>query len=328
MESVLCFQKYGWPEVSWTLAFLLLGLFLIAQGGAWYGLQAVFTRLAVPPSSSKTSSMVSRLTIDSRLSEIGWLDRLLSRWTVGQRLGRWLEQSGVPLRLDRMLLFLVVASGAGAALGSFILGGELGVVLGLCTGLLVPVLALDAYRRYRQDQLNEQLPDALDGLARALQAGNALSVAIGLIARESPQPIANAFRLASEEMRFGASLRWGLNGLVRRIDNMDIRFFAVAVAIQCQTGGNLSALLFKLSGMIRERQKAAKTAKILSADGRLSAWILALMPFVTGFAIYLLNPEFISILWTHPRGLQMIQIAAIMMTVGVLWMIWIVRDQD
>ena len=328
MESVLCFQKYGWPEVSWTLAFLLLGLFLIAQGGAWYVLQAVLTRLAVPPSSSKTSSMVSRLTIDSRLSEIGWLDRLLSRWTVGQRLGRWLEQSGVPLRLDRMLLFLVVASGAGAALGSFILGGELGVVLGLCTGLLVPVLALDAYRRYRQDQLNEQLPDALDGLARALQAGNALSVAIGLIARESPQPIANAFRLASEEMRFGASLRWGLNGLVRRIYNIDIRFFAVAVAIQGQTGGNLSALLFKLSGMIRERQKAAKTAKILSADGRLSAWILALMPFVTGFAIYLLNPEFISILWTHPRGIQMIQIAAIMMTVGVLWMIWIVRDQD
>jgi tight adherence protein B len=227
-----------------------------------------------------------------------------------------------------MLLFLVVASGSGAVLGSFILGGELGVVLGLCAGLLVPVLALDAYRRRRQDQLNEQLPDALDGLARALQAGNALSVAIGLIARESPQPIANAFRLAAEEMRFGASLRWGLNGLVRRIDNMDIRFFAVAVAIQGQTGGNLSALLFKLSGMIRERQKAAKIAQILSADGRLSAWILALMPFVTGFAIYLLNPEFISILWTHPRGLQMIQIAAIMMTVGVLWMIWIVRDQD
>jgi len=328
VESVLCFQKSGWPEVSWTLAFLLLGLFLIAQGGAWYGIQAVLTRLVVLPSSSKTSSMVSRLTIDSRLSEIGWLDRLLSRWTVGQRLGRWLEQSGVPLRLDRMLLFLVVASGSGAVLGSFILGGELGVVLGLCAGLLVPVLALDAYRRRRQDQLNEQLPDALDGLARALQAGNALSVAIGLIARESPQPIANAFRLAAEEMRFGASLRWGLNGLVRRIDNMDIRFFAVAVAIQGQTGGNLSALLFKLSGMIRERQKAAKTAQILSADGRLSAWILALMPFVTGFAIYLLNPEFISILWTHPRGLQMIQIAAIMMTVGVLWMIWIVRDQD
>lgn len=314
--------------MSWTLALLLLGLFLITQGAAWYGLQAALTRLYVRSSSAETSSIVSRLTLDARLSEIEWLDRLLSSWSVGRRLGYWIEQSGVPIRLDRMLALLVISSGLGGALGSFVFGVGFGLMIGFPSGFLLPVLALDMYRRRRQRLLNEQLPDALDGLARALQAGNALSVSIGLIAKESPQPIATAFRLASEEMRFGASLRWGLNGLVRRIDNMDIRFFAVAVAIQGQTGGNLSALLFKLSGIIRERQKAAKAAQILSADGRLSAWILALMPFVTGFAIYLLNPGFISLLWTHPRGLQMIQVAAVMMTVGVLWMIWIVRDQD
>ena len=325
---MLSHQKYGWPEVSWTLVFLLLGLFLISQGSAWYGLQAALTRLAALSSSSETSGMVSRLTLDSRLSEIEWLDRLLSSWSVGQRLGRWIEQSGVSIRVDRMLALLVISSGLAGAFGSFVFSGGFGLIIGFLSGLLLPVVALDMYRRRRQRLLNEQLPDALDGLARALQAGNALSVSIGLIAKESPQPIATAFRLASEEMRFGASLRWGLNGLVRRIDNIDIRFFAVAVAIQGQTGGNLSALLFKLSGIIRERQKAAKAAQILSADGRLSAWILALMPFVTGFAIYLLNPGFISLLWTHPRGLQMIQVAAVMMTVGVLWMIWIVRDQD
>jgi tight adherence protein B len=314
--------------VSWTLAFLLLGLFLITQGSAWYGLQAALTRLAALSSSAERSSMVSRLTLDARLSEIEWLDRFLSGWSVGQRLGQWIEQSGVPIRLDRMLALFVISSGLAGAIGSFVLGGGFGLIMGFSSGLLLPVLALDMHRRRRQRLLNEQLPDALDGLARALQAGNALSVSIGLIAKESPQPIATAFRLASEEMRFGASLRWGLNGLVRRIDNMDIRFFAVAVVIHGQTGGNLSALLFKLSGIIRERQKAAKAAQILSADGRLSAWILALMPFVTGFAIYLLNPGFISLLWTHPRGLQMIQVAAVMLTVGVLWMIWIVRDQD
>jgi tight adherence protein B len=314
--------------VSWTLAFLLLGLFLITQGSAWYGLQAALTRLAALSSSAERSSMVSRLTLDARLSEIEWLDRFLSGWSVGQRLGHWIEQSGVPIRLDRMLALFVISSGLAGAIGSYVLGGGFGLIMGFSSGLLLPVLALDMHRRRRQRLLNEQLPDALDGLARALQAGNALSVSIGLIAKESPQPIATAFRLASEEMRFGASLRWGLNGLVRRIDNMDIRFFAVAVVIHGQTGGNLSALLFKLSGIIRERQKAAKAAQILSADGRLSAWILALMPFVTGFAIYLLNPGFISLLWTHPRGLQMIQVAAVMLTVGVLWMIWIVRDQD
>jgi tight adherence protein B len=305
-----------------------LGLFLITQGSAWYGLQAALTRLAALSSSAERSSMVSRLTLDSRLSEIEWLDRFLSSWSVGQRLGHWIEQSGAPIRLDRMLALFFISSGLAGVIGSFVLGGGFGLIIGFSSGLLLPVLALDMHRRRRQRLMNEQLPDALDGLARALQAGNALSVSIGLIAKESPQPIATAFRLASEEMRFGASLRWGLNGLVRRIDNMDIRFFAVAVAIHGQTGGNLSALLFKLSGIIRERQKAAKAAQILSADGRLSAWILALMPFVTGFAIYLLNPGFISLLWTHPRGLQMIQVAAVMMTVGVLWMIWIVRDQD
>jgi tight adherence protein B len=314
--------------VSWTLIFLLLGLFLVTQSAFWFGLQALLSNVSRYWFSSDASSRSSRLTLDTRLSEVEWLDRVLSHSAVGQRFGRWLDQSGVSIRADRMIFLLTVAAVLGTFLGGALLGSEFGLVVGFLSGLSLPMFAIDAYRRRRQLQLNQQLPDALDGLARALQAGNALSVSIGLIAKESPQPIASAFRLAAEEMRFGASLRWGLNGLVRRIDNMDVRFFAVAVAIQGQTGGNLSALLFKLSAIIRERQKAKRTAEILSADGRLSAWILALMPFATGFAIYLLNPSFISLLWTHPRGIQMIQVAAVMMVIGILWMAWIVRDQD
>jgi tight adherence protein B len=245
---------------------------------------------------------------------------------------RWLDQSGISTRLDKVLLALALLALVGAGLGgvafTHAFGASIGAILGACLALALAIFGLDSRRRQRQGKLTEQLPDALDGLARALQAGNALSVSIGLIAKDSPQPIASAFRMASEEIRFGASLRWGLNGLVRRIDNMDIRFFAVAVAIQGQTGGNLSALLFKLSNIIRERRKAVRAAQILSADGRLSAWILALMPFATGFAIYLLNPGFISILWTDPRGIRMIQVAAVMLTLGVFWMIWIVRDKD
>ena len=272
--------------------------------------------------------MSPRLTLDARLSEVQWLDRALNRWAFAQSMDRWLEQSGVSVRLDRALLFLLLAAIAGAASGWIFPGGVLGSLLGSFLGIFSPLVIVDWRRRRRQATLTEQLPDALDGLARSLQAGNALSVSIGLIAKDSPQPIASALRLAADEIRFGASLRWGLNGLVRRIDNMDVRFFAVAVAIQGQTGGNLSALLFKLSNIIRERHKAARAAQILSADGRLSAWILALMPFATGAAIYLLNPEFISVLWTDPRGLRMIQAAMIMMAVGILWMVWIVRDQD
>lgn len=314
--------------MSLIMGFILLSLFLLAQGLTWFGLRTAFRGLPSISALQKGAQLSPRLTLDARLSEVQWLDRALTRWAFAQSMDRWLEQSGVSVRLDRALLFLLLAAIAGAASGWIFPGGVLGSLLGSFLGIFSPLVIVDWRRRRRQATLTEQLPDALDGLARSLQAGNALSVSIGLIAKDSPQPIASALRLAADEIRFGASLRWGLNGLVRRIDNMDVRFFAVAVAIQGQTGGNLSALLFKLSNIIRERHKAARAAQILSADGRLSAWILALMPFATGAAIYLLNPEFISVLWTDPRGLRMIQAAMIMMAVGILWMVWIVRDQD
>jgi tight adherence protein B len=116
------------------------------------------------------------------------------------------------------------------------------------------------------------------------------------------------------------SIKVAMNHLAARIDSNEIRYFVVAVLIQNETGGNLAEVLRKTAALIRERQKIAGVVRVLSAEGRISAWILSVMPFVLALLLYLINPEFISALWKEPMGLTMLGISLCLMIVGVVWM--------
>ena len=194
------------------------------------------------------------------------------------------------------------------------------LALAMVAGALAPYLYFRHLGNRRLQKIEEQLPDALDLMAHAMQAGHAFSSALRMVALEGPEPIALEFRKTFEEINFGVSVQDALVNLAARVDSTDLRYFVIAVVIQRETGGNLAGLLSGIAVLIRERFKLAGAVRVLSSEGRLSAWILGLLPFVLGAAVNFLNPKFMSVLWTDPAGIRMVAIALGMMLIGVFWM--------
>ena len=185
------------------------------------------------------------------------------------------------------------------------------------------------YLVYRKDKrlkkFDEQLPDALDLIGRGIRSGHALPSALKMVADEMADPISEEFRAAFDEVNYGFSMQDALTNLATRVPSTDLKYFVVAVLIQRDTGGNLAELLDNISALIRARQKLYGTIRVLSAEGKLSAWILTLLPIVLAFIINLINPTFMEVLWKDEVGIQMIIGVVILMIVGIYWMRKIIK---
>lgn len=303
-------------------------LFIAAASAAFAVMQLaqeLRLRKAVAPTAAKAAVLANvigtpRLLRDVRLSEHARIDGILSRIPFMRQFQVLLRQSGVVARVDQYLMgcltLALVTVAAALMLGSAFFGA---LLLGALAGF-VPVLGLHVKKLKRLKRIDQQLPDFLDTVARAMQAGNAFSGAMASVAKESPEPIGSEFRLVSEEINFGSSVREGLAALAERVASEDVRTFVVAVQVHHQTGGSLTTLLLKLATLIRDRQRLRKLGHVLSAEGRLSAWILTILPFATALIMYAINKDFIAILWSTPIGLSLIQGGAILMVIGVVWM--------
>jgi tight adherence protein B len=190
------------------------------------------------------------------------------------------------------------------------------VLAGLLAALPWGYVATQRRRRLRR--LDQQLPEALDLITRAVRAGHSLPLGIQMLADEMPEPIAAEFRLVHEQVSFGVSLQQALAGLCERVPLTDYRYFAVAVLIQRQSGGNLAEVIGNLSHLIRERLKLLARVRVLSAEGRMSAWTLALLPFLLGALLYFVNPDFMRPLWVDPIGVSMLRALLCMMLLGIV----------
>ena len=190
---------------------------------------------------------------------------------------------------------------------------------------LLPYFYVTRTKAKRLDRIERQLPDALDLMGRALRAGHAFPTALKMVGDEMSDPIAAEFRVAFDEVNFGIAMPEALMNLATRVPSTDLRYFVIAVLIQRETGGNLSELLASISAIIRDRLKLLGQVKVLSAEGRLSAWILALLPFGAAFMIQIVNPKFLEVLYTDPTGRKMLAVAGVMMLLGILAMRKIVR---
>jgi tight adherence protein B len=163
-----------------------------------------------------------------------------------------------------------------------------------------------------------QLPDALELLARALRAGHSLGAGMSLVAEEMPAPIGKEFGMAFEEQNLGVSLEDSLKSLTKRVPNMDLKFFATAVVLQRQTGGDLAEILNKIGSLIRERFRIWGQVQALTGEGRLSGVVLLALPPVLFLAVYYLNPRYCMMLFTDPMGRQMLAGAVILQILGAL----------
>jgi len=156
-------------------------------------------------------------------------------------------------------------------------------------------------------------------LARSLRAGHAFAAAIQMVGDEFPEPMGGEFRATFDEINYGVALNEALTNLAQRVPIHDLRYFVIAVLIQRETGGNLAGLLDGITALVRERFKLFDKVRVLSAEGKLSAWVLVLLPFVTAGLMLMLNPGFLNVLWLDPAGLLVVQAAAGLMVVGIVW---------
>ena len=254
------------------------------------------------------------------LSEEPALARLLMRMPRVHEMDRLLLQSGLPWNIARFTGLTLIALVVGLLFG-FIMKFPLlaTLVLGVAFAA-VPLLYVYNCKEKRLEKIEQQLPDALDMMSRAMRAGHAFPGALQMVGDESPQPISTEFRLAFDEINYGISLQDALLNLATRVPSTDLRYFVIAVLIQRETGGNLSEVLGNISKLIRERLKLLATIKVLSAEGRLSAWILTILPFALAVVISILNPKLMSVLWTDEMGRKLMAFAVVMMVVGIIWM--------
>jgi tight adherence protein B len=177
----------------------------------------------------------------------------------------------------------------------------------------------------RLQRIELQLPDALDLMSRAMRAGHAFPTALKMVSEEMSAPIGSEFRVAIDEVNFGVAIPAALMNLADRIPSTDLRYFVIAVLIQRETGGNLTQLLDSISRIIRARINLLGQVRVLSAEGRLSAWILSLLPFGVGAMVQLTNPQFLAVLFIDPAGRKMLVGAALLMLVGIAIMRKVIR---
>lgn len=259
------------------------------------------------------------------LSETPAVDRLLLEIPRIHQLDRLLLQSGLALNVAGFLWLTIMGALAGFILAT-VFGLPLFAIIGVTVAMgALPLLYVLNAKHKRLITFEQQLPDALDLMGRALRAGHAFSGALKMVGDEMPEPVAGEFRITFDELNYGISLQDALQNMATRVPSDDLRYFVIAVLIQRETGGNLTELLDSISALIRARLKLMGTIRVLSAEGRLSAWILGLLPFIMAVVLNIINPKFMSVLWIDPTGLKVVWIMLVMMVVGVFWMRRVIR---
>jgi len=254
---------------------------------------------------------------NSVLSDVPLLNGILVRIPGIQRLELYVRQANVPYRLGFFILLTIVVALIGL-IASYQLTKTLFVsvagaaVLGVC-----PFLYVRLKRTHRMQKFQRQLPDSLDLIARALRAGHAFTSGMKLAADEFDDPLGTEFQETVDEINFGNDVPGALKNLARRVDCPDVKYFVVSVIVQRETGGNLAEIIEKIAHLIRERFKLQGKIRVLSAESRLSAGILILVPFVFVTAIHFLNPGYINALFSDPIGRMMAATSCFMMAIGV-----------
>jgi tight adherence protein B len=247
-----------------------------------------------------------------RIGRLALLDRLLLQagvsWSVAQFLGASLAALAAGLLVPRMLYMPLLAGvGVLALLGA------------------APWLMLMRTRAARLRKLEEQLPEAADFLGRALRAGHSFANVMQMVGEEMPEPIAGEFKFAYEEINYGVPMNEALHNLAMRVPLTDLRYLVIAVLIQRESGGNLAEVFSNISRLIRARLKLLAQVRVMSAEGRMSAWVLGLLPLGATGVMMLTNPAYISVLWTDPIGVQLMWYALAAAAGGVLWMRKVIR---
>lgn len=223
-------------------------------------------------------------------------------------------------RISPTQFFLITAACGGVGVAVAILGRAPLPMYPLSAALfaLGPLGWLLWRRRSRFRKFASQLPDALELIARALRSGHSLASGLSVVVQEMPDPISKEFSMAYEEQNLGVPIEGALKNLHKRMPNMDLKFFATAVAIQRQSGGDLAEILDKIGHIVRDRFRIIGQVAALTGEGRISGIVLMALPIALFFAVYYLNQEYVMLLFTDELGRKMVAVAAVLQVLGAI----------
>jgi tight adherence protein B len=247
------------------------------------------------------------------------VDRLVSQTARGSRLAKYIEQSGCRTTVSALALMTLALAASAGLLGYLIGRYWFFVPLAAFVGGAVPIAFVSFRRSSRLKKFEEHFPEALDLLSRAIRAGHAFQTALGMVADELPEPVGPEFKKTFEQQNYGLPLRDSLDQMAERVPLMDVRFFVTAVLIQRETGGNLSEILDNLAHVVRERFKILRQVRVHTAHGRFTALVLLSVPPLLGFALMLINPDHMNLLFHDPVGQMVLMVAMTMQVIGFFW---------
>ena len=267
----------------------------------------------------------SSLLREKYLRELSPLERALEQLPLMQRVTEMIEQAGHTMLAHRLALLGVALALTGAVAAWMLTRHPAVVVLAATLGGALPFMKIARDRTKRVQKIEEQLPEGIDMMKRALRAGHPFSGAIKLVSEELPAPLGKEFATTFADLNYGNDVRRAMLGLLQRVPSVPMMALVTSVLVQRETGGNLAEILGQISDVVRGRFRLERRIRTLSAEGRLSAWILALVPLVLFAVITVTTPEYLPTLTEHAVGQKLIAFGLVAGAVGILWIRKIIR---
>lgn len=301
--------------------FAVAALLLIATGtGASQQTKRTLVVLdaALSADAKKDSDPIVDVRKQELLSAVPLLNRLLLKVEVAPRLRHMLYQANLKWTAGGLILmsiafFLIPAYIVNLKTGSLLLSFIIGVFAGC-----IPMGIVLFKRRSRFNKFEKSLPEALDLMVSAMRAGHSLNSSLDLVSHEIEDPVGTEFRICFEEQNYGLELNTAMYNLISRVPLHDLKMVATAILIQKESGGNLAEVLDKVAYVIRERFRLKRQVRTHTAQGRMTGWVLTLLPVILGFLLYLINPKDMSLLWKSKAGIEMLYVAGVMTIIGGL----------
>ena len=284
------------------------------------GRQRLAERLQDEPTASQgrdTARKDREERLRKRLAgDTGALDKLLTRFGPVQRIQRLIDQCDLTWMASHVITGQVVAAAVVVAIG-VVAKINIGITVGVAAAILIlPIVYLAMKRRKRRNTFMFQLPDVFELMSQALRAGHGLASAIQVVSDQMPDPVGNEFGRVYNEQNLGIRVEDALMNMAERVDLLDLRFFVTAVMIQRTTGGDLAEILEKISDVIRGRIELFGQVAALTAEGRMSGYVLLSLPFVVGLASLWINPTYLQDMIAEDLGRYMLYAAGFFQLLG------------
>jgi tight adherence protein B len=268
---------------------------------------------------------LNSLLREKYLRELSPLARRLESLPILESLSRTIEQSGHRVLAHRVVLLSMALAIAGAIVAWVLTRMQLVALAAAPIAAVLPFLKISRDRSARLGRIEEQLPDAIDVMRRALQAGHPFNASMKLVADDMEQPIAREFELAFADINYGNDVRRAMLGLLERVPSVTVMSLVTSVLVQRETGGNLTEILEQIAKVVRGRFRFHRRVKTLSAEGRMSAWVLAMVPLVLFAAMTVISPDYLPMMLKEPEGRALAVFAVVWAGIGIYFIRRIIR---